>query len=363
MLDRGWIEAGGRREAISELEIEMAQGDTAAVFEVALALVRDLPLRPAILSKAERGYRLACGSVPRPVKAAASSLSAEQTPLAAFRSVVAACIVQLQMNELGANSDDPEFVHQMRVALRRLRAALRAFQPALPPEFVETLLPPPLAHVRALARVLGEARDWDVLATEVVAPAQAAFAGDGRLAALRDAVEAQRRQAREAARLALAAREHAGFLLGFSAMLERLAAVPDSISLIGFSKRRLSKLHKKLLALAAAAQQGQADSASLHALRIAAKRFRYAMEFFAPLHDRKEVGAALELLTELQDTIGSLNDLANAGARLMRCAGEEPALREALALLGGWHGPRHAALRARLPRLMRALTESPRYWR
>ena len=59
----------------------------------------------------------------------------------------------------------------------------------------------------------------------------------------------------------------------------------------------------------------------------------------------------------MQDTLGQLNDLANAGAMLMECAGDDPRLREAVTLIGGWHGPRYAALQARiareLPRLAR----------
>jgi CHAD domain-containing protein len=55
-------------------------------------------------------------------------------------------------------------------------------------------------------------------------------------------------------------------------------------------------------------------------------------------------------LAELQDALGQINDLANAGALLMDCADDDPRLREAVTLIGGWHGPRHQKLLAAVPR-------------
>jgi adenylate cyclase len=88
----------------------------------------------------------------------------------------------------------------------------------------------------------------------------------------------------------------------------------------------------------------------LHALRIGIKRLRYALEFFAPLAAKKPMQRLLAHLTELQDALGQINDLANAGALLMDCADDDPRLREAVTLIGGWHGPRHQKLLAAVPR-------------
>ncbi|HTY99239.1 MAG TPA: CHAD domain-containing protein, partial [Rhodocyclaceae bacterium] len=61
-------------------------------------------------------------------------LAAAASPLTAFRAIAAACLEQIAGNQAGAMaSDDPEFIHQMRVAVRRLRACLRLFAPLLPP--------------------------------------------------------------------------------------------------------------------------------------------------------------------------------------------------------------------------------------
>lgn len=357
MLDRGWIEAGGKREAIAEIEIELEQGKAEALFDLALTLAADLPLRPEIRSKAERGYRLRSGAPLKPVKAAPSPLAATQTVAEAFRGIAAACIAQLQWNALGVGEADAEFIHQMRVALRRLRSALRIFRPALPDGFEAAVVPP----MRALSRVLGEARDWDVLAEEIVGPVRNTFAGDARLNALEAAVDRARQQAREAARQALAAQGYAVFLLDLAARLQRIRGAPAEEDLAAFAARRIERQHKKVLALAAAAQE--MDAASLHALRIGVKRLRYAIEFFAPLYRARHTRKALESLVGLQDSLGALNDLARAGPLLMRCLDDDPALREAIALTGGWHGTRHAVLRRQTLQNIRRLHKLNRCWR
>jgi adenylate cyclase len=79
-------------------------------------------------------------------------------------------------------------------------------------------------------------------------------------------------------------------------------------------------------------------------LRIGIKRLRYAIEFFGPMIPGKSGATAIKRLAGLQDELGQLNDLASAGTLLMVCAGRDPLLREAVTLVGGWHGRRHAAL-------------------
>lgn len=361
MLDRGWIAGGGQREPLSEIEIELEQGDAAVLFDLAIALAADLPLRPEILSKAERGYRLRLGAPLKPVKAAPSPLDAAQAPLDAFRGIAAACIAQLQWNELGASEDDPEFIHQMRVALRRLRSALRTFRQCLPEGFERAVVPP----LRELSRTLGIARDWDVLAEEIVGPARAAFAGDARMDGLAQSVEQARRQAHVAVREALASPAHALALLDFNARLQQAAAAQDGPkteeTLAIFAARRLKRLHRKALALAEAAEDQ--EPAHLHLLRIGVKRLRYAIEFFAPLYRARETRKALAILTALQDSLGALNDLSRAGPLLMQCMDNDPELREAVALTGGWHGPRHAVLHKLTLQGMRRLRRLERFWK
>lgn len=348
-LDRGWTAAAGRREAISEIEIEIATGEARHVFELARKLAEAVPLAPAPLSKAERGYRLFRGATATPAKAGDVALSADLSPLEGFRRIAFACLDHLQRNHEGAaTQDEPEYIHQMRVATRRLRAALRLFKPLLPPELEAALLPP----LRERMALLGAARDMDVLLGEIAAPVMKSLAGEPRLAALVGVITERRHGRRRAAMHDLRGPRFGQFVLLAGDLLHRAPFDPPAAataeSLAAFADARIRKLRKKVLRLAQAARTD--DPASLHALRIGIKRLRYALEFFAPLARGKSLDKQLERLTALQDTLGQINDLANAGRLLMDCAREDNRLREAVTLIGGWHGPRHTQLLAAVPK-------------
>ena len=352
-LDRGWIIANGRREAISEVELELAGAPVHAIFELATQLAGRVALTPSVLSKAERGYRLHIGAPPVPFKAEIVALSAAIPPFEAFLRIALSCLEHLQQNHAGSlSTDDPEYIHQMRVATRRLRAAMRLFAPALPEHLAESLRAP----LSALTKELGRARDLDVLLTEIANPVLSALPNEPRLLALASDITNRRYTARAQAVALLAAPDYGRMLL---TALESLHAMPATeapmIALLSFASERLKRLRKKLRRLAVAADIE--DPASLHALRIGVKRLRYALEFFSPLTPEGASRRMLKQLTAVQDTLGQLNDLTNAGSLLMDCAGDDPRLREAVTLIGGWHGPHYASLLAGiaddLPRLAR----------
>jgi adenylate cyclase len=352
MLDRGWIAADGRREGISELELELVEGKVGDLFAIAEALAGHLPLMPAPLSKAERGFRLHEKTVPTPARATAISLRSDLSPHDAFRAIALSCLDQMQLNHAGTiDSDDPEYIHQMRVATRRLRAALRLFAPALPAGYADALLP----QLRAMMGLLGHARDLDVLLAEICAPVIAALPDEPRLSALAGVITEQRFAARRHAIRHLETREFGALMVRLAARLYAPAPeeLPATESVAEFANNRLRKLRSKVRELAGKAQLD--NPASLHALRIAIKRLRYALEFFAALKLGKSRRRELAHLTEAQGTLGDLNDLANAGHLLMHCAGHDDRLREAVTLIGGWHGPRHAKLMAGLPELLSRL--------
>ena len=361
-LDRGWIIANGRREAISEVELELAGAPVHAIFSLAAQLAERVALTPAVLSKAERGYRLHTGAPPVPFKAETVALSPSMSPFEAFHHIALSCLEHMQQNHRGAlSSDDPEYIHQMRVAARRLRAALRLFAPVLPEHFAEPLRPP----LSALMQQLGRARDLDVLLAEIANPVLAALPNEPRLPALASDITNRRYTARAQAIVMLAAPDYGRMLL---TALESLHARPvesePTILLLSFAAERLKRLRNKVRQLAVAASID--DAASLHALRIGVKRLRYALEFFSPLARERTLSRVLKQLATLQDTLGQLNDLSSAGAMLMDCAGDDPRLREAVTLIGGWHGPHYASLlagishelvhlsRLRLPKLIRS---------
>lgn len=339
-LDRGWIVANGRRQAISEVELELDGAPIHAIFRLASQLAQNIALVPSVLSKAERGYRLHAGTSPTPFKAESIALEAAMPPVEAFHRIAMSCLEHLQQNHSGAlTSGDPEYIHQMRVATRRLRAAVRLFSPVLPEQFSISLGAP----LSALMQALGQARDLDVLLTEIVDPVLAALPNEPRLPAIAGDITNRRYAARTEAIAMLAAPAYGLTLL--TALESLHAPVSDgstTIDLLEFASRRLHRLRRKVRRLVLAARTE--DPASLHAMRIGVKRLRYALEFFSPLAHQRSLQRALNQLASMQDVLGQFNDLTNAGTLLMACAGDDPRLREAVTLIGGWHGPRYAKL-------------------
>lgn len=356
-LDRGTVVANGKVIPLSEVEIELALNATAGgiahIFALADRLAQQFPLTPGLWSKAERGYRLFLGTPDRPARARPVALDNAMAPNTAFRNIALSCLNHLQQNHHGAaHSNDAEYIHQMRVALRRLHAALRLFHAVLPPGLNEQLLPP----LRSLMAALGTVRDLDVLTTEIVAPVVTALPGEPRIAALAGLVAERRHIARQHALTLLGTAEYGRLLLLVMTQLNSLTAdEPDTTetTLSEFAAVQLKRMRRKILRLAHAARQD--DPASLHALRISAKRMRYALEFFAPLLPARRTAILIKYLVQLQDKLGQLNDLANAGALLMDCANNEADLREAVSLIGGWHGQRYAKLLAGVPQTLEKL--------
>src|SRR5262249_14932028 len=127
VLDEGSIDAGGRSAPVSEIELEVEQGRPSAAFEFARALERVAPLILAAKSKAERGYDLLTDKRSGAAKAAAVALATNMTVEQAFRAIGRECLRQVVANRPAVERGDPEGVHQMRVGLRRLRAAISIF--------------------------------------------------------------------------------------------------------------------------------------------------------------------------------------------------------------------------------------------
>ncbi len=313
-LDVGTIRAGGRRAAISEVEIELIAGDARRLYDLAQALATDLPVHVAHLSKAERGYALAGGGSFEPVRASRVPLAADIPAAKALAAVGADCLHQIGANAEGiAAGGDAEFVHQLRVGVRRLRSLLK-FIVALEPS---TSLAAFDQDLQWLAGVAGTARDWDVFAMETLAPITPQLT-DPQLRRDLGRLKSRTTKFRAAHRTAVIAAVRSPrltrLLLALGAMLANLAAasgtdpaVPSARTLaattMALRDRQLRKRSKRLRQLAPPER---------HRARLAAKKLRYAAEFFAPLYRGTSVSRYIEALARLQTALGTLNDLATA---------------------------------------------------
>lgn len=217
--------------------------------------------------------------------------------------------------------DDPEGVHQMRVAVRRLRAALK------------TVSSPDLDAVqdelRWLGGVLGRIRDLDVLLGHLRRQAADLPASESVAAErLLDGLVADRRRARRRMLHTLRGERYAALLRTLAdlttadlpyAVPSRDGAAPALVEVIA---RPYRKLRKDALALGA---DPPADD--LHALRIRGKRLRYAAELAAPAGGRP-VRKLIRATKEFQDVLGDHQDTVVAEEELRRLVAELTELAE-----------------------------------
>src|SRR5579872_3412436 len=158
VLDEGEIVAGYAREPIRELELELRRGEPVALFRLALKLHAAAPLMVVSESKSARGYRLRDGGTPTAEKATSVAQNKDIAAAQALRQILLAELGHLLVNRAATLAGEAEGVHQMRVAIRRLRAALTFFKPHLEPTATARFE----SELRRVGQVFGEARDWDV---------------------------------------------------------------------------------------------------------------------------------------------------------------------------------------------------------
>jgi inorganic triphosphatase YgiF len=373
-IDHGEISAGGRTAPISEAELELKIGDAQRLFELARELARDVPLRLGYETKAERGYVLAGAAAAPPRKARPILLAHALSAGAALRRIVAACMAQMQANEAGMlEGRDPEYLHQFRVGLRRLRSALDIVGTAVGKAAVK-----PLAEeLKWLGGALGPARDWDVFTAEALARLAREFAATEELDAFLARCAELRKLHGEAACEAVRSPRYTALLLALGQSFARddlaglrsaeagdsTAAVPPELAQpVGeFAATILDKRHRRLRKRG----EGVPDASpeQRHRARIDAKKLRYASEFFASLYPPKRVrryGGALE---DLQDILGALNDAAVAERLLHEVAAAEAIPPRVEGLVRGWMAATAGHQLARYPRAWREFEDAKAFWR
>ena len=247
----------------------------------------------------------------KPGKAVHVALDNSLVPREAAHRIVASCLAHLQANEAGViASDDPEFVHQMRVANRRLRSALRVFRGVIGKDLHDSLTP----GLRWHGRMLGEVRDWDVFHHETLPPLATAYGDEAVARHLTGAAKQHCDHARAAMREALASSRYASVILAISrwvSVADTAPPVADSpVTLMDFASHTVCRRHARLLN--AARRLVKLSELERHRLRLGAKHLRYAVEFFAPLFPAASVAVYLRHLERIQSALGAANDATNA---------------------------------------------------
>lgn len=243
-------------------------------------------------------------------------LELEDSMAEAARKILRLQFERMLRHEPGTRAgEDVEELHDMRVATRRMRAALRVFGDYVDPE-------PIIDGLRATGRALGAVRDLDVFWEQTLRYRKdlPVSERDG-LAPLRAAWETEYRRVRGELVDYLDSDGYARFKI----RMERYVRPRDEIigprlnrkgEAVPYRVRHLAPLvvHRRVVAVQAYDEwvtQYHAPPARLHRLRIAAKRLRYALEFFREILPPEAAGLIDELKT-LQDHLGALQDAAVA---------------------------------------------------
>jgi triphosphatase len=286
-------------------------------------------------------------------------LSADLSVEQGLQIIVGNCLTHIQGNLPGVRqTGDIEYVHQMRIGLRRLRSALQIFDEV---RNCPTNIQSELAW---LTDQLGNARDWDVLGTFTL-PALADKVIDlPGLDQLQKQVQQVARRKRQRCAAAVDSTRSARLWGSLENWLEdtdrnilHTASSIDCMSmpLPHFATRVLPHYQRKLRARYGAMEPG--DPHSRHRVRISAKKLRYAAEFFQSYYSGKSAHRFITRLAALQDALGISNDTTVAEQLLRDLPHKLPDLVESCAYARGYLAASDASRLVHLEKLIHRFTK------
>jgi len=330
-LDRAEASAGDRSMRFAEVEVELKEGPPEVLFAIARDLADAAPLRLAPITKSERGYGLLTGPAVEAIRADKIELPPEASCAEAFQIIARSCLSQIVANEAGLRrTREAEALHQLRVGLRRLRAAMSLFKDMLSGGETNAVKD----ELRWVGQTLGPARDLDVLLDSLHGSSTSGW-DEGQW----KEVEERRSEAYGTLLSALDSPRFMGAILKTAAWVEigdwlteeeassrsaRLRPVRDHATTeLSRRFRRIRRLAKHI---------ADFNDEGRHELRIRIKKLRYGVEFFGTLFARGAKSrrkALLAILERLQDVLGEMNDIAVGSALIPSSpADQDPARAE-----------------------------------
>jgi inorganic triphosphatase YgiF len=348
---------------LAEAEFELAGGDPRDLFDLVAAILKESGgrLRLGALSKAGQARRLAAADIPPEPAVKLKEKDDAGDALAATLRGVAARIAEL----IPAISDLrlAEGVHQMRIALRRLRAIEQSCRKGLKIKALKGLA----RRAGDFAGTLGPARDWDVFLAETLPPLERSAGEEAGLAALKARAEALRAAAwDEAARLVLSPAFNR-----FALDLVRAGHLEEWRSEAGKSLRQPARdfaaaaLDARLAEAREAARKiDSPDPAARHPLRIALKKLRYNAQIFRTLFPGAARKDYMARLARLQDDLGAVNDAVIAQRLANEAAiGQGRKAARASGFVAGFHAAAGAARAKAVGEDWRAFAATAPFWR
>ncbi len=366
-FDHGFLKAGDRTLPVSEIELELKAGSAGAIYELALQLAEHGPVRPSIQAKSERGFELAENAPPTAPKPRKLRLDPLVPLDDALTRILRACLHHL-LQSLPAAEDgrDVEGVHQLRVALRRLRSALHLMRSVSSLSKLEMLR----SEAKWLASSLSAAREWDIFQSETLPGIARGCPSVAGFDALEEVAQRRRTAAYHKVRFVLADQRCATFLLSLGAWIEARGWRSDISSenlseltepAIGFAQRTLGAQYARVLKRGRRLKSMNPEER--HRLRLAVKKLRYGTDFLLPLcGEGKAVKRFRERLIELQEELGSYNDMATTASLMSGLGMETPDSRIAAAAIAGWQASAMMSTESRLRDAWRNFAKTKAPW-
>ena len=315
-FDAGQIVAPGSSCPVSEIELELKHGHPIELFKLARAISDIVPARLDVKSKSERGYELVEKASVAAEKARDPDLSAEMNAGRAFTLICRACLRHLVVNEPATIRRDGQALHQMRIAVRKLRAAISLFSDFVSDDRVGTIK----TELRWFARELGPARELDVFLSEVLGPLKNQHKNDPGFISISRMFARRRLQGYRRAQDAVQSARFRALVLDTAEWVEAgpwstsedpLMRIRREMPIKIYAAEQLSLRRKKIRRRGA--KISRLSPEQLHGLRIQVKKARYAVEFFSSVYggnkSAKRRKKVVSTLRQLQDCLGRLNDI------------------------------------------------------
>ncbi len=370
-LDQGEVKTEKASIPLSEVELELKSGEAETLFQLALTLQEAIPLRIENNSKAAKGYTLHRPKSPQIHKAGAVIVTPDMTTEQAFVYIVWHCLKHLQANEdMVLHGEDIEGVHQMRVALRRLRSCLTLYQPLIPKQRHAKLR----KALKWITKILGVAREWDVFALSL----QNLQSQEHKLSLppiikrelehLQTTVSSHQIEAYVTVRDALRSQDYSRLLLSFGKWLTKRSwrRKLETTALENLEHPALDFANQILNQHAhSVKEQGktlaQLELEQLHELRIALKQMSYGTRFFTALYPRDLARPYTKTLSVLQDELGILNDghIASDILNQVGLSSDTPVRH----FLNGWYAHQQVTGLASLEPAWQTFLEQPIFWK
>jgi triphosphatase len=315
-IDEGHIIVTGSSCPVSEIELELKHGNPAELFKVARAISDIVLTQLDVKCKSERAYDLIEKTAVVAEMACDPELSAGMSAGRAFTLIGRSCLHQLVANEPATIQRDAEALHQMRIALRRLRAAISLFFDVVNDNRVETIK----TELRWLGQEFGPARDLDSFLIEVLKPLRKQQPNEPGVVSISKMFRRERLKGYRRAQEAVQSARFRTLVLDTAEWIE---AGPWSTSDDPLTRARrempveipaaeqLSQRRKKIRRRGA--KIGDLSPEQLHRMRIQIKKARYAAEFFSSVYQGKKAAKRCEnflsSLKQLQNCLGGFNDI------------------------------------------------------